>query len=159
MTSYYYQPEPVSIRAALICLGFFGMIMGFFVLSSTSAEAQSHHIKAGDEIRIIHNDVALKVRWVELQDSRCPVGVQCITAGQAALKLNLQRDGEGEDAAREVTLVLSADDRRPSTRDRVAVDSWNLRLVSVDPYPDANKRVAAEEKSAKLVLEPTDSDS
>lgn len=91
------------------------------------------------------------LHWLELADSRCPKNVQCIVAGEAQLKMKLDRDGE---EPRELLLVLAADDPRPQPRAQAQIDDHVLRLVSVEPYPDAEKPTPDGSRVATLVLEP-----
>ena len=71
---------------------------------------------------------ALSLRWQELNDSRCPVGVACVWEGQAAVILEVRRGGE---AGKTVELVLRAG-AEPAAR---AVAGLELRLLEVEPYP------------------------
>lgn len=68
-------------------------------------------------------------------DSRCPKGVTCVWEGDAAVDLRIQ---SGSAAA--VTLQLHTNDRF----DREAMaGGLRLRLESLDPYPDADRPIAA----------------
>ena len=68
----------------------------------------------------------LTVRFTQvLEDSRCPMGVQCIRAGEAKIHLELRTaSGQSDD------VVLSTD----RTRQRYAsLGAYDVRLVSLDP--------------------------
>jgi hypothetical protein len=70
----------------------------------------------------------LAMRWLEIQDSRCPTGVQCIWAGQVVVTLEAVR---GEDDPVKVELVLRIGDEPKAVR----VSDYELRLQGVDPHP------------------------
>ncbi|MFQ5350874.1 MAG: hypothetical protein ACE5EG_10565, partial [Thermoanaerobaculia bacterium] len=70
----------------------------------------------------------LRVRWLELSDSRCPREVQCVWEGEAVVTLEVSRD---DGRSRRLALDL-----RPGTGSEVVtVLGHELRLVSVEPYP------------------------
>ena len=64
--------------------------------------------------------------WEVLEDSRCPVGAQCVTAGNAAVGLVLQERGE---ATRSVTLNTTAQPRR------VSHEGYVIEVVDLQPLP------------------------
>jgi hypothetical protein len=78
-------------------------------------------------------------------DSRCPKGEQCIAAGEATVSVWL-RQGSGPQQV--LQLSLASD----SARAVGVVAGHELRLIRLDPYPVANKPMAAAEYAATLVL-------
>ncbi|HEX2081457.1 MAG TPA: hypothetical protein VHG08_27385 [Longimicrobium sp.] len=64
--------------------------------------------------------------WEVLEDSRCPVGAQCVTAGNASVGLVLQERGE---ATRSVTLNTTAQPRR------VSHEGYVIEVVDLQPLP------------------------
>lgn len=95
-------------------------------------------------------DEAMTLTWLELNDSRCPEGVQCIVAGQAQLRLQVERAGHD---AETVVLVLSADGRRPWADGAARVGDHTLRLMAVEPYPNVDNPPKAGSRSATLQIE------
>ncbi|MEW6751161.1 MAG: DUF6174 domain-containing protein [Candidatus Latescibacterota bacterium] len=72
---------------------------------------------------------ALQVTWLDLQDSRCPTGAQCIWAGEARVLLGVARErAETEEAE----LVLG-DGGAAAAEARV--HGYLFRLLAVAPYP------------------------
>lgn len=63
-----------------------------------------------------------------LEDSRCPSGAQCVTAGNAEIGLILQERGE---ATRMVELSTARDPRR------VSHEGYIVEVVDLQPYPTA----------------------
>lgn len=76
------------------------------------------------------------VRVDSIQDSRCPLNVNCIWAGQAKVKLLLSKDTDST----AVRLSLGADpgssNKRPdSTTVSLRSESFKVILREVNPYP------------------------
>jgi hypothetical protein len=88
---------------------------------ATAAEVELHFDETTE-----HQD--LKLRWLELDDSRCPIGVVCIWAGQTVVTLEVVR---GEDGPAELELLRRAG-REPET---AKVFDHELRLLEVEPHP------------------------
>ncbi len=70
----------------------------------------------------------LKLRWLEIQDSRCPIGVTCIWEGQVVVTLEVAR---GEERPVEVELIHQVGHEIQPAR---AFDH-DISLLGVDPYP------------------------
>ncbi|MCC7178074.1 MAG: hypothetical protein IT177_06760 [Acidobacteria bacterium] len=95
-------------------------------VQATLRVGETHEV-AGGKGRVTFTGVAA--------DSRCPKGVTCVWEGDAAVDLRIQ---SGSAAA--VTLQLHTNDRF----DREAMaGGLRLRLESLDPYPDADRPIAA----------------
>jgi len=68
----------------------------------------------------------LTVRFVSVvEDSRCPVGVQCVRAGEAKVQLALRAPGERDDA-----VILATEGGQP--RD-ASFAGYDVHLVALDP--------------------------
>ena len=65
-------------------------------------------------------------------DSRCPIGVQCITAGKADVVLTLKKDGETQTATLPFTLPTG-------TSNVVDFKGFNVRIVGVNPLQVKDK--------------------
>ena len=88
----------------------------------------------------------LELRWLEVRDSRCPVGVQCVWAGEVIVELLVERAGR---AAEELTLVRATGRATPVER---AGYEWVLDEVT--PVPRAGVAPAASELRARVELRP-----
>ena len=81
-----------------------------------------------DEI-VTHLD--LELRWLEVKDSRCPIGVNCLWEGEVKVILEAARaEEEGEEPV-EFQLTLRAG-QKPET---ASVFGYELELLNVDPHP------------------------
>lgn len=87
----------------------------------------------------------LELRWVELADSRCPADVQCIWEGEAVVTLEV--GGDGLETTR-IELGL----RPGGTSEPLALAGHLLRLLSVEPYPGADRGAEHSEQVATLEL-------
>lgn len=73
----------------------------------------------------------LKLGWLEISDSRCPTGVNCVWAGEVKVTLEVTNTlAEGGEPV-EVRLTLQAR-QGPAT---ASVFGYELELLNVDPYP------------------------
>ena len=79
------------------------------------------------------------------EDSRCPVGTQCATAGNAQIALNT-RTPEG--ATGQTVLNLTATQQFPST---VSIAGIELRFQGLAPSPQANRTIPRDQYVATFV--------
>ena len=89
------------------------------------ALSQQFKLKVGQEVSV--REAGIKVSDIAVvEDSRCPTGVQCIWAGNGKVSLKLSK-AKSESVS--VELNTSAG---PKSR---AYQGYEVRLVSLDPYP------------------------
>lgn len=84
----------------------------------------------------------LMIRFLDIQsDSRCPIDVQCIWAGEAEARLGLQlaTDAGSTGLFTEMLLVKGAGDDASVKVFKASKDaSYSIKLIRVDPYPRSN---------------------
>lgn len=85
----------------------------------------------------------LSLRWLNLEDSRCPIGVTCVWAGQTVVALELW---QGDDEPFEVKLSRRAG-REPDT---VTALGRQLTLLGLDPYPQQGQAPERDDYVAHL---------
>lgn len=87
-----------------------------------------------------------KVELLEVNDSRCPLNVECVQAGQALVKLKIS---EPEKEPREVELVgiTPLGDGKSSE----PMGDGYLLLLDVKPYPQADKQLEQDEIEVELI--------
>ena len=84
------------------------------------------------------------IRFTSLiQESRCPKGVQCITAGVAEIALQL---GKGEGQTEQIQLSTEA------PADEISYGKYRIRLLDVSPYPSAGQRNDPKHYSVQLII-------
>lgn len=88
-------------------------------------------------------DSAIRIQFEGvLSDSRCPIDVVCIQAGDAVVKIHVQsRDSQ------EQSYELHTSDLQP-----VAHDGAKITLVQLMPYPVSSRTIAPDEYRATLLV-------
>lgn len=76
-------------------------------------------------------------------DSRCPTGVTCVWEGDAVVTLRVRRDAGDE------TVTLHAN---PRFAQESTVAGLTLRFVRLEPYPEADRPIAAGEYRVVLAI-------
>lgn len=70
----------------------------------------------------------LELSWLELEDTRCPIGVTCVWEGQIVATVEVAR---GEEESVELELVLQAGIEPEISR----ASNYELLMKGVDPHP------------------------
>jgi hypothetical protein len=73
----------------------------------------------------------LELRWLEVKDSRCPIGVNCFWEGEVRVVIEAARAEEEGEAPVEFQLTLRAG-QKPET---ASVFGYEMVLVNVVPHP------------------------
>jgi hypothetical protein len=108
-----------------------------------AAETVELHL---DEPRVF-DDGALTLTWIEVRDSRCPEGVQCVWAGEVTIVLTAAEKGDTE-----VPLELSpAADGGPESK-ATGTERHALTLLAVEPYPKHGTSPARSSHIARLLV-------
>ncbi len=97
----------------------------------------------GEEMRLSSEDLTVRFSGVA-GDSRCPTGVNCVWAGDAAVEVRLTQ-GDEETA---VTLHTHGG-KFPR---EAAAFGCTLRLEDVEPYPSTKRKIVPEDYVATLEL-------
>lgn len=122
-----------------------GLFIAILVVAGTimNTAAQSNPemtIKFGEDKKVCEAEIS--VAFVEMVvDSRCPIGVECIQAGNAVIRLKLTQ-GNGEHQT--FTLETAKED------EKFDFDGYEISLISVDPYPKADTAVTKEAYSVRI---------
>jgi len=82
-----------------------------------------------DEI-VTHD--GLELRWLEINDSRCPTGENCFWAGE--VKVVLEATNTTAQGSKPVNIQLTLQ-TRPSKTATASASGYVLELLNVDPYP------------------------
>ena len=96
----------------------------------------------GDQVTL--SPLGTHVRFIEVsEDSRCPLRVQCVWAGDGAVVLEVApRDGDATEHTVHTT----------EGPDAVIVGSYELTLLSLSPYPEEPGDIEPADYRAELVL-------
>lgn len=125
----------------------------FFVIShaqdSTNLHAETpkiiRNLKYGNRISIEN----YHIQFVEvLRDSRCPKGVQCITYGDAIVRVDVFKDGELLESKE---IKISPKHYMDETTKLLEVDGEVIYVVGLQPYPIDGKKTAPTDYSIQLL--------
>ena len=119
------------------------MVVALFVALAAGACKHSAEVSLGSPFTITPGTVArvdgtgLEVTFVGVEsDNRCPVGVDCITAGEAVVSF-IARAGNGDAEALRLHLPGGGTPGRASS---AAVGGYRVRISGLDPAPRAGER-------------------
>jgi hypothetical protein len=101
-------------------------------------------LSPGQQVPVPKTKLRIKFTTVE-NDSRCPSDVECVWAGNAAVKLELS--GLGKTIS--VTLNTSSAAQFVS---EIAYHGYKVKLVDLSPYPRSTQTIAASDYQATLLV-------
>ena len=88
----------------------------------------------------------LTIRFIALSsDSRCPRGVQCVQAGEAAVSISVTQKNDPPTA-----LVLNTNP--PLKKDRASFANYEIQLKAVEPYPESLVKPNSKDYSVTLMV-------
>ena len=99
-------------------------------------------LKIGQAAVINAQKVSLKFITVH-DDSRCPTGVQCVWAGNAAVVVELSKNKK---KLVQATLNTSIKPNELEYKD------YKIKLVGLNPYPKADQRINQKDYQAVLIV-------
>lgn len=81
-------------------------------------------------------------------DSRCPVNVECIVAGQADVQLTLKKGAETEEAV--LTYFPGGGNRENSNT--TVFNGYTVKVTAVEPEKKADSQIKPEDYKVKLIV-------
>ena len=106
------------------------------------ALSQQFKLKVGQEVLV--KDAGIKISGITVvEDSRCPTGVTCIWAGNGKVSVHLSK---GKSDAVAVELNTNAGPKSSTYQ------GYEIRLVSLDPYPKNGVTIAKDDYVATLMV-------
>lgn len=105
---------------------------------------QALTLKLGESGKLSADDLTVTFQAVP-SDSRCPQGVQCVTAGEADVVLAVTLAGKRQD----VTVKVGTDQAKAT------VEPYAIRILKLDPYPVANQTIQDAEREIELRVDRT----
>jgi hypothetical protein len=134
----------------LICFVLFGCVSAADGItkrrvSTTARLGRPFTLRAGRQIAV--QGQKLRIRFAEVtQDSRCPVDVTCVWAGNASVRLEVTTNGRSEES---LTLNTA---NSPSLANEAAYEGFKVKLVGLSPAPHSKHRIAPGNYVATLVV-------
>jgi len=102
---------------------------------------QPFQLKVGQGAVVPDSSLALRFEAVP-QDSRCPVDVQCIWAGDGVVRLSLRFSANSSSA--------DLHTNKGAGPGSVRAGAWTIELLSLTPAPHAGQPIPASEYTATL---------
>lgn len=122
--------------ATVLTLGLGGLIQ------AKAAAPETLVVRVGQQKTAARGKIIVKVAAV-VEDSRCPVGVNCVWAGNAKIKITLAK---GKKAAKSFELNSTL---QPQS---IIFEGYEFRLVDLTPRPGETAKMAALHKTATISL-------
>lgn len=102
-------------------------------------------LRSGQQVTLKREGLRIKFAAVT-EDSRCPADVQCIWAGNAAVRLEISIRGGG---SKSLTLNTNGGS---SHVDENRYQGYKVKLVELGPYPRSDHQIAADKYVATLLV-------
>jgi hypothetical protein len=116
------------------------------VAAQTARVGREFKLRAGRTVTL--DGGSLRVRFVRVAaDSRCPVDVECVWAGNAEVLFEV--GGRGWRGKRTLTLNTNASPERPGEG---TYGRYTLKLVGLAPRPHSKGKIAASQYTATLLV-------
>ena len=138
------------IGLGLICFMLFGLMSAADGtakrrLSTGARLGRPFTLRAGRQIAL--QGQRLRLRFAEVtQDSRCPVDVTCVWAGNAAVRLEVTTNGRSEES-----LTLNTG-KSPTLVNEAEYEGFKVKLVDLSPTRHSNRQVAPSDYIVTLVV-------
>jgi len=107
--------------------------------------AKIFQIKISEPAVFADKDITVVAETV-VEDNRCPTKVDCITVGWVTVSFHVTI----EDL--EYFFELTVNPSKPQDAEK-EIGGYNVRLVSVNPYPEGTNEIDLEDYSFSLVVE------
>lgn len=88
----------------------------------------------------------LELRWLDFEDSRCAIGVNCVWAGRMAATVEVQRGTE----RREILLSNNLKSEPPAA----SAFGYAFRLLGMEPHPKQGVDVARSARTLEIGIQP-----
>jgi hypothetical protein len=133
------------LATTLAVIAFATSIMGQSGQPAGAAKrGEPFELKVHEASRLADENLSVRFDGVT-EDSRCPVGVQCIWAGDAAVELTVERPPASTEM-----LTLHTNDRFGR---QAAYEGLVVRLVDLKPQPREGTTIAPEDYRVTLVVD------
>ena len=141
----------MSWQTAVIAVQVLGFALACAAQSGSGNPAGPSQATPGEMFKLTAGGVAV-VQGEDLQvgfdrvlaDSRCPRGAQCITEGEAIIRVWLSKPPRGR-AEHELQTT-------PPSAAEALYEGYRIRLVALEPYPQVDRTIRASDYVATLLV-------
>jgi hypothetical protein len=131
------------MKTAIVSI-IFGIVLGFIPQTKNREVKMNQEFTLGVNQQVFVNTEGLIIEFVSvLEDSRCPVGVNCIWAGNAKIRIKVSNSNK-ESKAFELNTNLEPTD--------ILFQDYKIHLVRIEPRPQADAPLKTEDYLATLLL-------
>lgn len=133
-------------------------IKSVFLLSLFAVLFSSCQPGLGDVLKMTYGasreipSEGLEIIFLDVMDSRCPTGVQCIAPGEARVTLDVQKDSGARQVVELTAQGLCEDATGPCGSEADAM-GYRFKLLFVAPYPAKDAIPAKENYVLTLVVD------
>lgn len=114
------------------------LVFGSFVAAQTT-NSQQIAVRVNTEKKFSKSK--LKIKFLSVEDSRCPQGTECVWAGNAKVKIQVTgKKGKSQ------TFELNTNGEPKA----VKFDGYEIKLGEVTPYPATNIRIDPKGYTAQI---------
>jgi hypothetical protein len=110
----------------------------------TAQLGEAFRLKIAESAKLSADELKVTFKAVT-NDSRCPQGTQCVTAGEAEVVLAVEMGGKSQD----VTVKVGTDQAKAT------VEPYAIRILTLDPYPAANQTIKDADREIELRIDRT----
>ena len=125
-----------SLIVLAILIGAYAIFMMIF---------SANYVELGKEFSLEVNQTAfirsefIKIKLIDISDSRCPKEAQCVWAGEARAEINILKNNQDVGF-----FNLTVDGT-------IDFDKYSVKLTAVEPYPTLNQTI--KEKTATFLVQ------
>ena len=126
------------------------IILGILVFCLTimgKANSQTMTTLGYDEIVSIDN---IELELIEIVDSRCPKSVNCITAGEAKVTVEVYKDGE---FLKQKTLIIYPSGIDKKSASLYISEDIIISGINLLPYPIKPEKIPEENYTLQLIIQ------
>jgi hypothetical protein len=105
---------------------------------------EAFRLKIAESARLSADELMVTFKAVT-NDSRCPQGTQCVTAGEAEVVLTVKVGEKSQD----VTVKVGTDQAKAT------VEPYAIRILALDPYPVADQTIKDADREIELRVDRT----
>ena len=129
------------VNLLIACLIFFSCSDSLTNYNEVSLDKE-FSLGVGESAIISQHGITIKFKWVD-DDSRCPMDVLCIWAGNAVVVLELKESNRNEQSIKLNTFL------NPKS---IEYSDLIIELKELTPYPKSSEKISADDYVAKLIV-------
>lgn len=139
-----------NVRTGLVAIGLALVALAFACKSERIIKimqlGEVVTLKMAESGRLATDDLTITFKAVTV-DSRCPLGVHCVVAGEADVVLTVEQGQNRHD----ITVTVGAGAANEAT-----VQPYTIRILALDPYPVIDQPIEDADRTIELQVDRVD---